>query len=35
MFGAVSLQRQLRDAAFDDLNMKLAAWMSCGGTIAG
>src|SRR5207249_2715855 len=25
LFGAVSLQRKLRDAAFDDLNMKLAA----------
>src|SRR4029450_5437188 len=25
LFGAVSLQRQLRDAAFDDLNTKLAA----------
>ena len=25
LFGAVSLQRQLRDAAFDDLNAKLAA----------
>jgi hypothetical protein len=25
LFGAVSLQRQLRDAAFDDLNVKLAA----------
>src|SRR5207237_3832212 len=25
LFGTLSLQRQLRDAAFDDLNMKLAA----------